>query len=77
MEFNESESRTCRFLRQSAGKISDVTYSLSAASSKVNLRTFYSFCLLSSFVVKQACGGGEFRFSDANFWVTILLRDSY
>ena len=53
MEFNESESRTCRFLRQSAGKVSDVTYSLSAASSKVNLRTFYSFCLLSSFVVKQ------------------------
>ena len=73
MEFNESESRTCRFLQQSTGKVSHVTYSLSAASSKVNLRTFYSFCLLSSFV----CGGGGFRFSDANFWVTILLRDSY
>ena len=34
MVFNESES---------TGKVSDLAYSLSAASSKVKLRIFYSF----------------------------------
>ena len=53
MEFNESESRTCRFLQQRTGKVSDLTYSLSAASSKVNLSTFYSFCLLSSLLLNK------------------------